>query len=211
MPNWCNNTVEVYHPDPSKLKALVEAFNNGEMCNYIHPVPESLKIVAGRVGDATDPKQIELEAQEKANLEAHGYSTWYDFCVNEWGTKWDVGGDGMEVELKGLKNDATLCFDSAWSPPIGIYEKMLDQGYSVRAYYNEPGMAFAGVWWDGDDNYFDYGGMTSEQIREELPTELDEAMGISESAEMWEEENLEIDLDGGVSAVNEQENENDTK
>jgi hypothetical protein len=73
-------------------------------------------------------------------------------------------------------------------------------------------MAFAGVWWDGDDNYFDYGGMTSEQIREELPTELDEAMGISESAEMWEEEeNLEIDLDGGLSAVNEQENENDAK
>jgi hypothetical protein len=29
--------------------------------------------------------------------------------------------------------------------------------------------------------------------------------------EMWEEENLEIDLDGGLSAVNEQENDNGTK
>jgi hypothetical protein len=191
MPNWCNNTVEVYHPDPAKLRALVEAFNKGEMCNFIHPVPEDLRIVAGRVGDDTDPKQIELKEAETRNLATHGYATWYDFCVNEWGTKWDVGGDGMEVELEGLANDTTLCFDSAWSPPCHIYEKMVEQGFSVRAYYNEPGMAFAGIWWDGDDQFYEYGGLSSEQIREELPAELDECMGISESAEMWEEDNKE--------------------
>ena len=191
MPNWCNNTVEVYHPDTNKLKELVLAFNEGKMCNYIKPVPESLHIVAGRVGDDTDPKQIELKEAETRNLATHGYSTWYDFCVNEWGTKWDVGGDGMEVDPATVETDVTLSFDSAWSPPIGIYEAMVEQGYSVRAYYNEPGMAFAGIWWDGDDDFYEYGGMTSEQIREELPSELDECMGISESAEMWEEDNKE--------------------
>ena len=191
MPNWCNNTVEVDHPDTNKLKELVLAFNEGKMCNYIKPVPESLHIVAGRVGDDTDPKQIELKEAETRNLATHGYSTWYDFCVNEWGTKWDVGGDGMEVDPATVETDVTLSFDSAWSPPIGIYEAMVEQGYSVRAYYNEPGMAFAGIWWDGDDDFYEYGGMTSEQIREELPSELDECMGISESAEMWEEDNKE--------------------
>ena len=191
MPNWCNNTVEVYHPDTNKLKELVLAFNEGKMCNYIKPEPESLHIVAGRVGDDTDPKQIELKEAETRNLATHGYSTWYDFCVNEWGTKWDVGGDGMEVDPATVETDVTLSFDSAWSPPIGIYEAMVEQGYSVRAYYNEPGMAFAGIWWDGDDDFYEYGGMTSEQIREELPSELDECMGISESAEMWEEDNKE--------------------
>jgi len=55
--------------------------------------------------------------------------------------------------------------------------------------------------------------MSSTEIVEELPEELDEAFGISESAAEWEEENAEdeenidIDLDGGVSAVNEQEEE----
>ena len=194
MPNWCNNTVEVYHPDPAKLKALVDAFNEGKMCNYIHPVPESLHIVAGRVGDDNDPKQIELEAQEKANLETHGYATWYDFCVNEWGTKWDVGGDSAysdPVELKEGQNDVTLGFDSAWAPPTKVYERMVEQGFSVRAYYYEPGMAFAGVWWDGDDNYFEYGGLTAEQIAEELPSGLDECFGISESVAEWEAENAE--------------------
>lgn len=192
MPNWCNNTVEVYHPDPAKLKALVEAFNEGKMCNHIHPVPESLHIVAGSVGDPVEQKKLEEDTAR--NIEVHGYGNWYDFCVNEWGTKWDVGGDSAysdPVELKEGQNDVTLGFDSAWAPPTKIYERMVEQGFSVRAYYYEPGMAFAGVWWDGDDNYFEYGGLTAEQIAEELPSELDECFGISESVAEWEAENAE--------------------
>jgi hypothetical protein len=49
--------------------------------------------------------------------------------------------------------------------------------------------------------------MNSDQIAEELPAELDEAFCISESVAEWEaeqeEENIDIDLDGGVSATNE--------
>jgi hypothetical protein len=193
MPNWCNNTVEVYHPDPSKLKALVEAFNEGKFCNHIIPVPKELtETVAGHCGEgyAQDLNQFKMEL----NLKYFGAKDWYDFCVARWGTKWDVGGDNAysdPVELKEGQNDVTLGFDSAWSPPVGVYEAMVEQGFSVRAYYYEPGMAFAGVWWDGDDNYFEYGGLTSEQIKEELPSELDECFGISESAAEWEAENEE--------------------
>jgi hypothetical protein len=77
--------------------------------------------------------------------------------------------------------------------------------------YFEPGMAFAGIWEDGIDDFYEYGGLDSAGIAEELPVELDEAFGISESAAEWEaenaedEENIDIDLDDGVSAVNEQE------
>ncbi len=193
MPNWCNNTVEVYHPDPSKLKALVEAFNEGKFCNHIIPVPKELtETVAGHCGEgyAQDLNQFKMEL----NLKYFGAKDWYDFCVARWGTKWDVGGDNAysdPVELKEGQNDVTLGFDSAWSPPVGVYEAMVEQGFSVRAYYYEPGMAFAGVWWDGDDNYFEYGGLTSEQIKEELPSDLDECFGISESVAEWEAENEE--------------------
>jgi hypothetical protein len=190
MPNWCNNTVEVFHSDPAKLKALVEAFNKGEMCQHIHPVPEDLKIVAGFVGASGSPEQDALEAKEKINFAKYGYKTWYDFCVNEWATKWDVGGDGMEVDLTEGQTDATLCFDSAWSPPIGIYQKMIEQGFEVRAYYYEGGMNFAGIWDNGDDNFYDLAGSSAE-VREQIPAELDEAMGITESMEIWEEENEE--------------------
>ena len=197
MPNWCNNTVEVYHPDPTKLKALVEAFNEGKFCNHIIPVPKELtETVSGHCGEgyAQDLNQFKMEL----NLKYFGAKDWYDFCVARWGTKWDVGGDSAysdPVELTEGQTDVTLGFDSAWSPPVGVYEAMVEQGFSVRAYYYEPGMAFAGVWWDGDDNYFEYGGLNSEQIKEELPSELDECFGISESAAEWEAENEEEEHD----------------
>lgn len=193
MPNWCNNTVEVYHPDPSKLKALVEAFNEGKFCNHIIPVPKELtETVAGHCGEgyAQDLNQFKMEL----NLKYFGAKDWYDFCVARWGTKWDVGGDNAysdPVELKEGQNDVTLGFDSAWSPPVGVYEAMVEQGFSVTAYYYESGMAYCGKWWDGDDNYFEIGGLTAEQVREEIPEDLDECFGISESVAEWEAENEE--------------------
>jgi hypothetical protein len=189
MPNWCNNTVEIYHKDPAMLERVRTAFKDGRLLDEFIPVPKSLHIVAGRVGDDNDPKQIELEAQEKANLEAHGYKTWYDFCVNEWGTKWDIGGDGAEAQ--DIPSGLMLSFDSAWAPPVNAYEKLIEQGFEIRAMYYEPGMAFAGIWDNGDDDYYEYGGMDSKQIAEELPVELDEGFGISESAAEWEAENEE--------------------
>ena len=84
-----------------------------------------------------------------------------------------------------------LTFDSAWSPPCNAYEKLVEMGFRIRAMYYEPGMAFAGIWEDGDDDFYEYGGMNSTQIAEELPEVLDEAFGISESAAEWEAENEE--------------------
>ena len=197
MPNWCNNVVELAHEDPAMIERAKKAFTDGRLLDEFIPVPKSLHIVAGRVGANDDPKQIELEAQAKANLEAHGYKDWYDYCVNEWGTKWDVGGDDYNKPQQDSPNKITMSFDSAWAPPCAAYEKLLDLGFSVRAYYYESGMCFAGIWEDGNDDYYDLGGMDSEAVKEELPAVLDEMFCISESMAEWEEENLEIDLDGG--------------
>ena len=203
MPNWCNNSVEIYHDDPAMIERVRTAFNDGRLLDEFIPVPQALRdTVSGFMGE---DKRAEHEAQQAANVEKHGYANWYDFCVNEWGTKWDIGADGNPPQ--DFPGGLMLGFESAWSPPIGAYEKLTEQGFRIRAMYFEPGMAFAGVWDNGDDDYYDYSGLDSKGIAEELPVELDEAFGISESAAEWEaeEENIDIDLDGGVSAVNEQE------
>jgi hypothetical protein len=189
MPNWCNNTLELQHKDPAMIERVRVAFKAARLLDEFVPVPKDLHIVAGSVGTKDDPKQIALEAQEKANREKHGYATWYDFCVNEWGTKWDVGGE--ELEVQDIPNGVIMSFESAWAPPCAAYEKMADLGFSIRAMYYEPGMAFAGIWEDGNDDFYEYGGLNSEQIAEDLPSELDEAFGISESAAEWEAENQE--------------------
>ena len=202
MPNWCNNTLEITHEDPAMIERVRTAFKDGRLLDEFIPVPKELQIVAGRVGDDADPKQIELEAQEKSNLETLGYANWYDYCVNEWGTKWDIGGDDYNTP-EDIPNGLIMSFDSAWSPPLSAMEKLQDLGFSVRLYYYEPGMCFAGIFDENGDDYYDLGDMNSDQVKEALPEALDEMFCISECMAEYEEENQEIDLDGGLSATNE--------
>ena len=185
MPNWCSNTVEIYHKDPEMLERVRSGFNEGKLLNEFLPVPEDLQITAGFLGDTEAQKELELK--EKANIAKYGYKNWYDWCVANWGTKWDVGGDGYEAQ--DIPGGLMLTFDSAWAPPCNAYEALLEQGFEIRAMYYEPGMAFAGIWDNGDDDFYEYGGLDSEQIADTLPEELDEAFGISESAAEWEAEN----------------------
>jgi hypothetical protein len=192
MPNWCNNTLELAHEDPAMIERAKKAFADGRLLDEFIPVPKELHIVAGRVGDDTDPKQIELEAQEKSNREKFGYATWYDYCVNEWGTKWDVGGNDYNEPQQDSPTKITMAFDSAWAPPCAAMDKLMDMGFSVRLYYYEPGMCFAGIYDENGDDYYDLSNLSSEQVKEELPEVLDEMFGISECmAEYEEEENQE--------------------
>jgi hypothetical protein len=193
MPNWCNNTLEITHEDPAMIERARVAFKEGRLLDEFVPVPKDLHIVAGRVGDDNDQAQKDLVAQEEVNLAKFGYKTWYDYCVNEWGTKWDVGGDYCEAQ--DIPNGLIMTFDSAWAPPVNAYEKMLDLGFSIRATYYEPGMAFCGVWEDGDDDFYEIGGMTADEVAETLPEFLDESYGISECIREYEEENAEEDAE----------------
>jgi hypothetical protein len=190
MPNWCNNTVEINHKDPAKMYALVEAINKGEFCKFAIPVPESLQIVAGSLGDTEEQKKLE-EATAR-NVEVHGYGNWYDFCVSRWGTKWDVDAyDTVEYDDQHDKNGITFGFDSAWAPPTGVYEALVEQGFSVRAYYYESGMCFAGIYDENGDDCYDIGGYNSETIKEAIPEVLDDMFAISESMADYEAENEE--------------------
>jgi hypothetical protein len=189
MPNYCDNTVELYHKDPAMLERARKAFNKGELLNEFIPVPQDLKdTMSGFFGD--EEKQALLEQKHKDNFEKYGYSNWYDFCINEWGTKWDVG--GTDEPAADIPGGLMLSFQSAWAPPCDAYTKLMELGFSIRAMYYEPGMAFAGIWDNGDDEYFEYGGMSSEQIRAAIDPDLDEAYGISEAVAEYEaEENAE--------------------
>jgi hypothetical protein len=188
MPNWCNNTLELAHKDPAMLIRARDAFNRQELLSEFIPVPKDLHIVAGCVGDPDE--QAKLEADTARNLEVHGYGNWYDYQVNEWGTKWDVGAEGYEVEIE--NGGLTMSFDSAWSPPLEAYAKLEALGFEVRAYYYESGMCFAGVWEDGCDDFYDISQCRNgDEVEDLLPTVLDEMFCISEGIREFQEENEE--------------------
>ena len=187
MPNWCNNTLTLTHEDPAMILRAKEALDRGEFLQEFIPVPQDLKdTVSGSMGE--DHREAH-EAQQKANREKHGYSNWYDFCVGEWGTKWDVGGDGQtDIHPDGKMLHTT--FDSAWSPPVNAYVKLEELGFGVNAMYYEGGMAYAGAYGEGGDEEINLEGMSADDVENHYP-EIDEAFGISESMREYEAENEE--------------------
>jgi hypothetical protein len=167
-----------------------KAFNEGKLLNEFVPIPESLQIVSGRCGADDNPEQIALEAAQKSNIEQHGYKDWYDFSVNEWGTKWDVGGEG-DQSSQDSPTDIRMNFDSAWAPPIAAMDKFEALGFKVKLIYWESGMCYCGLYEDGHDDYFDYTDMSAAEVAEQINPEVDDCMCIVENLETWEEDNKE--------------------
>ena len=120
MPNWCSN---------------------------------SLTLTAATKEEAQE-LQAHLSTQEADDWTFFGFfvpetwneEDWYYSRVNHWGTKWDANLAGFD-----WVDDYTLVmsFDTAWSPPIAVYEAAAEQGWGVVATYYEPGMCFVGSWVDG--------------------------------------------------------------
>jgi hypothetical protein len=109
----------------------------------------------------SDEEKAAREAKQKAMSDKYGSPSWYDWRVTHWGTKWDVRGfEVFEVEGDTIQ----LQFDTAWSPPLGVFEALKEQGFTINAEYIDEGMGFVGDWRDGDDQCF--------SEREQLPDRL---------------------------------------
>ena len=119
------------------------------------------------------------EAQLFNSLVPNPSGEWdYDWSVSNWGCKWDAS--VYEYWYEEEAEHLYISFDTAWGPPTVFYDKLGEMGFEVRAFYREEGMGFAGLYDNGDDDYYEYGGMSADEIEEQLPTELDEMFSISQ-------------------------------
>lgn len=171
MPNWCENKLTISHPDPSMIKRARDAWMEHRFLKEFIPIPQDLHIVSGRVGGDDHPDQVLLVAQQTSNLAKHGYQDWYSYCVNEWGTKWDIGYHEHEGNEPFDESDTqfSVKYLSAWSPPEAACFKLVAMGFDITNYYYEPGMGFCGVFKDGDDHQYSTGA---------APEEIQEMFGI---------------------------------
>jgi hypothetical protein len=76
------------------------------------------------------------------------YKDWYEFHLGEWGCKWDID-DPQVTEV--TDKEIQLDFDTAWSPPISIIDKLEERfpDASFSLMYFEPGCCFAGEYGGG--------------------------------------------------------------
>lgn len=190
MPNWCNNDLMIQHMDRAMLEKARDGFNrvggvNG-MFTALIPCPEPLReTMAGSYGrhDQLSNYRADLHKfQEKLNIRYFGRKNWYEWCIAEWGTKWDIGRATLDDPLVEIDDNEwptlTLSFESAWSPPVKAYEKLWDMGFVITASYYEPGVGFCGEWKNGEDY---------EYPLDKAPKHLDEMYGISETLAEYEE------------------------
>jgi hypothetical protein len=103
-----------------------------------------------------------------------------------------VGGDG-QTDIHPDGKMLHTSFDSAWSPPVYAYDKLVAMGFGVNAMYHEGGMGYAGIYDENGDDEISLEGMSADDIERDYP-DLDECFGISESIREYQAENPEEDL-----------------
>lgn len=187
MPNWTDNHITISHPDKSliDLIAATQDTDKGVLSTII-PCPEELcdddltTWSRGPEQDARDAKKAELKAK-------YGHESWYSWNIAHWGTKWDL----CEPYIERIDdNTVVVTAQTAWNPPITAFETMKERGYSIRALYCGEGPEYAGIWNDGQDDYYNTTN-GSKAARSILPKELDDQFGITETLEEYERENEE--------------------
>lgn len=122
----------------------------------------------------------------------------WDKAITSWGTKWDLMPSDLknfeiyEVDEKAYKFKLRGYMDTAWAPPIGIYNALMEQGFDVCAAFIEYGCDFCGM--------FDSG---AEFIKDGIPPSkdpfwntgagrfIDDHFDVVLSLEEWEEEQEE--------------------
>ena len=180
MPNWCNNTISLTGPKEKITAIYNKAKEDNALLQQLKPMPEVLE-------GTTSPAPKEGKVQPLVD----GHDNWYDWRVENWGTKWDVDMDGLELSDDGTT--ITGWFDSAWAPPIHAYEYFLtdNEDCSISSLYYEGGMDFAGKWEDFADMTVTPGDFTADQMEDPnsgLIYDINENFNMSEWVREYEEE-----------------------
>lgn len=141
MPNYCDNEVMISAITPEAkqfLPTLIQAFNEDRWCELVLPCPPQLDTDdAHAYGGEEAESRDAIRALNKAK---YGYDNGYQWRWSNWGTKWEP----WDQDIKILADYAfRACFTSAWTPPIGVYRRLYEMGFNIKAKYREDGMGLS--------------------------------------------------------------------
>ena len=129
---------------------IPEELKNTESPRYLATQKEMDEIYTTNDIDSAEytykiQKYITQEDSTKL-VEKYGADNWYDWANENWGTKWDAS--NSDIYVNDLNNDyfAEYQFETAWSPPEGIYNALVERfpNTSISWFYREEGMQIAG-------------------------------------------------------------------
>ena len=190
MPNWCDNQITITGPNSviDKIEEIVKAddtHKNTGLLNFFKPMPKELEGTTSPSSSADKPQPM-----------VEGFDNWYDWRVENWGTKWELcefyGVDRQHLNDSLDESTISFAFSSAWAPPINAYEQFLadNENCSLKAYYYEGGCDFMGEWDNGSDDCYapsDYKS-TDDFWQDGIGSTLDDIFNITESMAEYEAE-----------------------
>jgi hypothetical protein len=118
MPNYCNNELTITSDNTGFLQSLMNELKQA------------------------DSYEVDFLSMLVPFTEKTNYQWDYDWCVQNWGTKWDI----FDVNYASLEGDTlAVSFMTAWSPPVAALETaMRKHGFTFDLYYEEGGACFIG-------------------------------------------------------------------
>lgn len=166
MPNWCENDLTV-KGDKRTLEEFIKFVagdNRGFCFNQIIPIPAELANIQtgfqtingktythwGSNGEGIEQNQLDLLTAK------YGHCDWYNWAIENWGTKWDA--EAIDIELVS-DTCVKYTFSTAWSPPIPIIAALAARfsALKFRLEYYECGCGFKGC------VKYAYGALTKEK------------------------------------------------
>ena len=147
MPNWCYNRVSVYSENTDQVTELFDIFNNPEPFNALIPSPKWSETPNedGEIPVIEEHKDSDgkvLFTTHKFPKSGKTDDRWYDWQIQNWGTKWEPA----EVDVEQCDEELEITFNTAWSPPEDICRAIRNKypDVSVSWFYDEPGCEIAG-------------------------------------------------------------------
>lgn len=132
MPNWCYNEIEVVGEN-SIIKQMLEKIKTEDSdfdFNTIIPYPKQFA-------------DLDAKTANEQGYGAEGYNSGgYEWCIDNWGTKWGA----CEASVWNEGEVLSLNFDTAWSPSLPV-TKALSIAFPELTFthkYEEGGCDFSG-------------------------------------------------------------------
>lgn len=115
--------------------------------------------------EASDPHSLATARQMIASEKETGYTSWYQWAIDKWGTKWNSMHCRVESD-----EPLQIRFDTAWAPPVPVFEALAERfpnlaihcasfdegwGFAAEGWFNPPedGSPYDGV--DPDDAVYE--------------------------------------------------------
>lgn len=131
MPNWTTNTIiettgdvdryirnsegiidfSVAAPMPEIIQRTNSPMKLGPNSRVMLHYPRDIRAM---LPTPASEKMIEATEEEHAELLATDYESWYEWCIDHWGTKWNACHTGR----------GSLEFETAWAHPEGWFTRL---------------------------------------------------------------------------------------